>query len=803
MLTNRIGLFAFHFSVILLCLSGFSARAQKSSSITEGVLRNADRMFYDMEKKQVQLDGHVQVVFKNQHLSCDHARIDQAKQEITAEGNIILTGDKAHVEGERIVFNYKTNTGVIYNGFIQSGQVVFEGEVVEKLGENHYLATNARYTACETCPPGWSFSGKKIDAELGGYARIRRPVFRVGGIPILILPGLIVPLKSARQSGFLVPSLDRSGKGGLALAGTYFWAIDRSQDVTLTAKWYQLRGFKMHEDYRYVLSETSHGDLKSAWMEDRVLQKEYQFKKAVDRWFINYDHIYDMPEDYVHRANLRLISDLRYPRDFPEELDGHGYPALENKTSITKSVDNQYMSLEGDMYTNLLHHDPLARNEDAVHRVPEIRYDIKEQSLGNTGIIANLKFDYVNFGRSTYRYDDLEPCQNVVDSNGNILVPCVSKFSPLGAPTVGTSTASGAVQHDGSFDPATDLLRTGQRMDVRPTFGYPFQIFKKFDVMPSVTYRETQYRFDPPCISGRSDCVPAFSETAARRYVETDISTRTEFSAIYGLDDPSPTATRWKHSIEPMVGYSVIPWMRRPDHAFFGDNIGQQSARQYEPLSDSDLGNPHTGVQFDYNDRTYEKRVINYSLRNRLSRKRFENGAAAYSTIALFQLDQSYDFTEAHRPIHAHPWSSIDALLDVRLDWIDTYSTASYNPYAHKTNSSVRVRVKRSTREFIQLTYNQSFLLNAEDYTPDPNNEYRNVGLGFGFVTKYLQAVSQLDYSDITKRIQSGQYAIHILPPGNCWVINFEYRTDFGADNSFHAGMNFNFGGETGAPKFD
>lgn len=769
--------------------------------MTEGVLRNADRMFYDMEKKQVQLDGHVQVVFKDQHLSCDHARIDQAKQEITAEGNVILTGERAHVEGDRIIFNYKTNTGFIYNGFVQSGQVIFEGELVEKVGENHYLATNATYTACETCPPGWSFSGRKIDAELGGYARIKRPVFRIGGIPVLILPGLIVPLKSARQSGFLVPSLDYSKKGGIALSGIYFWAIDRSQDVTLTAKWYRLRGYKMHEDYRYVLSPTSHGELKSAWMEDRALQEEYKFKKAVDRWFINYGHIYDMPEDYVHRADLRLVSDLRYPRDFPEELDGHGYPALENKMSITKSVDNQYMSLEGDMYTNLLHQDPLARNEDAVHRMPEIRYDIKEQSLGNTGFVANLRFDYVNFARSTYRYDDLVPCQSDVSAISN--KPCVSTLSPLGAPIVGHAPPNGAVQHDGSFDPKYDLVRTGQRMDVQPTLAYPFHIFDKFDVLPSVTYRETQYRFDPPCLDGSANCVPAFADTAARRYIQNDIAAKTEFSAVFGLDDPSPTATRWKHSIEPQVGYSSIPWMRRPDHSFFGDNIGQQYSRQYEPLSDTDLGNPHTGVQFDYNDRTYDKRVVNYSLRNRLSRKTFQNGAALYQTLLLFQLGQSYDFTEARRPSNSHPWSSIDGLLDLRLESIETYTTASYNPYAHKTNSSIRVKVKHTPKDYVQLTYNQSFLLNADTYQPDPNNEIRNVGLGFGFLTTYLEAASQLEYSDITKRIQSWQYILRFRPPGNCWVINFEHRTDFGGDNSFHAGLNFNFGGETNITKVD
>ena len=192
-------------AVFLVLLCGRELLAQ--TSVTDGVLMNAENMFRDMEKKTVKLDGNVQLLFQGQHLSCDKATMDMDKQMVIAEGHVILNSDKAHIEGDKIAFNYKTNTGFIYNGFVQSGQVVLEGAVVEKVAEKRYVATDAEYTACETCPPGWNFSGRVIDAEVGGYARIQRPVFRVGGVPILILPSLIVPLKSSRQSGFLVPNI--------------------------------------------------------------------------------------------------------------------------------------------------------------------------------------------------------------------------------------------------------------------------------------------------------------------------------------------------------------------------------------------------------------------------------------------------------------------------------------------------------------------------------------------------------------------------------------------------------------------
>ncbi len=793
--------------LFLLPVALGAAKASAQTSVTDGVLINADNMFRDVVSKQLKLSGNVQVVFKGQHLSCDKALVDLKKEQITAEGHVILSNERVHVEGDRIVFNYKTNTGYIYNGFVQSGQVVFQGDVVEKTGEDHYLASNATYTACETCPPGWSFSGRKIDAEIGGYARIQRPVFRVGGVPILILPSLIVPLKSARQSGLLVPSMDFSKKGGVALSAIYFWAINRSQDVTLTAKWYKLRGFKAIEDYRYVLAKDSYGHLQSAWMSDRGLQNDLHATHSIDRWFVNYDHIYDLPEDYVQRADLRLISDLRYARDFPEEVVGHGDPALENKASITKLTDNNYASAEVDVYTNLLRADPFAHNESAVHRFPELRYSLKDQELGETGALVAMNLDYVNFARAGYNYDDLRKCDDATDTTVD-RPKCYAAYArvPYGYDKFTGDTPKSVMARDGRMDRGADntfldLFRTGERLDIQPTVSYPFHLAHKFDFLPSVTYRETQYRFDPPATAelGAGN-EPGFNRTAARRYVQTDLLAKTEFTGIFG-DQNNPKSDRWKHSLEPQLGYSQIPWMRKPDHPFFGDYKGLQNSRQFEPISDSDLGNPRTGVQFDYNDRTYEKRVVNFALNNRLTKKTWLNSSPDYRTAILFNISQAYDFKEAARQDSPpHPWTSIDSLLNVRFEHFETYTTASYNGYANKTNTSSRVRVSATTKTFGEVSYTQNFLLN-DDYTLTANGETRNIGIGGGFITQYFEAAGEVAISDITHKIQSWSYGLNIRPPGNCWVIRVDHRQVLGGDAQIRASLNFDFGGETGAKK--
>lgn len=763
----------------LFLISFFFSSAYGQSS-TDGVLINADSMDRDMAKGIVRLTGHVQVIFQGQHLSADKAELNLNTQSVVAEGHVIVTNPKVHVEGGRVVFNYKQNTGVIYDGFVQSGQVVFEGSVIEKAGESHYIATNAEYTACDTCPAGWSFSGRTIDAEIGGYATIQRPLFRVGGIPILIMPSLIVPLKSSRQSGFLVPFMDFSGKGGVGFGESYFWAIDRSQDLTLTARRYEFRGFKFHDDYRYVLSETSRGRFQSAWIADRAFKNDLKTSQVPDRWFLSYSHLFDLPEGFVQRVDAVSVSDLRYTRDFPDELKGHGDPALEKKASLTKSSDNHYASLEADLYTNLLKDYAQANNDDAIHRLPEIRYSLKERQLFENGPYFGLNLDYVNFASEKFNYQNLK---TVTDSSN----------TPVAKLLKGPNATTGLGPYDeipqmGPFNPRTDLYRAGQRVDIKPTLTYPFRIAGRFDVLPVVAYRETQYRFtDVPDTNN-------FNSTAARRYVETDLRVKTEFSRVFGsLEDPQ--ANRWKHSFEPEIGYAQIPWMRRPNHPFFGDFHGLKYSRQYDPISDADLVNPSTGMQFDYEDRTYEKQVVDLVLTNRLTRKTWVNGQPEYKTAALFRLNQSYDLNEARSRTHPHPWSSTDGLLDLRFDHFETYTIASYNPYARVTNLSSRVRLLTTPKNFVQLSYTHNYILTDQD-TVTPNSETQNVGFGAGMRMQYLEAVGQIDYSEITKKIQSWSYLINIRPPGRCWVITLDHKQIVGGDRQFKGSLSFDFGGE-------
>lgn len=756
--------------------AGFSAHAQSVKG-SSGIVVNADQMSSDFKSKTTSLKGNVQVVFQGQHLSCDRAAIDYKNKRIEARGRVRLQSPNAYAEASRLIVNYEADTAWFEDGFIQSGQVVFEGKEIEKTGTNTYIATEAKYTACASCPPAWSFSGKRIEAELGGYARISRPIMRIGGVPVIILPGIMVPLKSARQSGILVPSLDHTKQGGLAFAESFFWAIDRSHDLTLTGKYYELRGFKGLADYRYVLTEHSRGGFGGAYMKDRAIGRQYKtlgIESETDRWYYNYNHYYELPDNFTQRVSIRQISDLRYLRDFPDEITGHGDPALENRISLTKNLPGQHLSAEASYHVNLLKSYPLAENNDAVHRMPEIHYSLVDRRILELPFLFGLDVTYTNFTRSDFSYDDLS-----IAGPDN----CPGKVARCAQ-----INSQGDIVRDGHFDPNVDLIRTGQRLYFRPTLSMPFQIFDIVEVMPRVSYREAQYRFALDEDTANAN----FSRSAAQRYLESEIYFRTKLSHVYG-DVVSPDARRYKHEIEPEVGFSSIPWVRRPDHGFFGNVSGQRYARIFDPISDTDMFGKGR-LQFDYHDRIFDKKLVEFALSNTLTRKRWKNSLPDYERIGTFRLSQSYDLYEA-RTENPQPWSPVNGLLNVRLDNFETYTTAAYNMYAKVTNVSSRVRLYNPHGEFIQGSYERIYLINEENVVTGPN-QTENYGIGLGFSTRFLTLQGQVDYSAVTKELTSWQYVADLMPPGNCWTIRLGHRQVIGGDPEFRFNMAFDFGGD-------
>ncbi len=764
-------------NLLLLCfyLTLFFVVPAQGTTNIGGVLLDAKVMERDLDKKVTILEGQVQVIFNQQILNCDRAEIYWEKDLIIAKGRLTIQTPTAYIEGDRAELNTKTNKGKIINGYVRSGQVVLEGKVIEKLNDKEFIADDAYYTACTTCPPSWSFTGSKIKAEIGGYAYIDNSILRIVDVPVFWLPYIVVPLKSKRQTGLLVPAWNYSEEDGASFTIPFFWAINRSQDATLSARYYTRRGEFFKSEYRYVLSQESEGAFNFGLLRDRVFKEEPRLQGKVDgdyyRWFGSYKHYFKLPNGYVSRAKINTSSDIMYANDFPEDFPLEGEPALENRTSLAKNFEKVHLSADITYNINQLKENPLANNEDAVHRFPELKFQIRETPVFSD-LYFSMDLQYVHFARDGYAYDDVTLPNDVVgDDCQDVDIKCHVADE----------------DRDGVFNANKDLIRTGERMDVRPSLTYPILVGKYLNLTPKVSYRYTKYAFtvDPQD--------QAFDTNPVRQYFQTQLKASTSLARIYQGSDVKRQEA-YKHEIVANVQGSIIPYFEQTNSAFFGDSSNYPANKLLEPISDVDFVGER-GIQFDDVDRITDRQLVTFTLDNYVTRKLVDKKNVDYKRIALFRLSQSYDFNEAKRSGNNQPWSAISGLVDLRFKYFNTNTSVDYFPYLDIANTATRMQFNTPGGNYFTLGYSQSYIIPEDPSTFIEDDRIETLALGGGLRWKYFNISGSLQQSLVSFKINRWNLYFDLIPPGNCWGVKLWIQTTTNNSPDWRFSFDYNFGG--------
>ncbi len=747
------------FIIFFACWSSIA----KAKVITKSdITLNADDLVHSHNNQIINLNGNVKIIFSGYYFAADSAIVNFKEGKITAMNNVILQNIDSYVEAEKIIYNYEKQSAIIEGGFIQAGNTNFQGDLIERIDENTYVAENAIYTTCTNCPGTWSIYGKKITAEIGGYAKIKLPILKIFDFPIFALPGLIIPLKSKRQTGLLTPSFEHSSTNGISISQPFFWNISPHQDATTTTKIYEERGIKLLQEYRYSLSPTSRGQLNVGTLYDRRfsftdISSDPTIRK--NRHFLRYIHQYNLKYGIIQRAELNYISDLRYLRDFPEDMEEPGNSSLQNNFSVTKNFDNHHLSALVNFNQNLLKEDPFANNDNAIHKLPQISYSLIEHQINNTPLLFNLNFNYTRFHRTGKYFDDICDDTPANPCNDNQVITTPKRVTTEG---------------NGVFDPEIDLIRAGQRMDFTPTLSLPFQLASALDVNSSLTWRETFYRF-----ALDSSANNLLDNSTSRSYLEPKISIRTYFSRVYG-NNQDVSSNLYKHIIEPEIEYSAVNMIQKPEHIFFGDFEEQSFDQTNQPITDEDFFGENK-LQFDYNDRISEKKLVSFNLTNRIVQKEWVDNEPFYREIFFLKLSQAYDFFEVGKS-SPEPWTRLRSSLRVRLNNLQVTSNSEYDPYENAFNNLSKIRASSITGKYLELSY-QHLLKESDDFSHANRTEFTSIGAGFR--TGSLDFSGSLEYSLVKDEIRSWSYTAIIKPPGQCFQLVFTQRQAIGNEKIY------------------
>ena len=727
--------------LLFLSLSLEADSSTGASAATGGglILKNANSMLRDDSKNIIELAGSVELIFKQQYLSADKVTVYLDKKQLEASGRVILASSSIYAEAEKLFFNYRSNQGVMYRGFVQSGKTLFTGEAIYKTSEDTYEVKDSEYTTCTNCRPSWSFTGSEIEAKFGDSAKIKNALLRVKGLPILWFPYFLVPLRNERQSGLLAPVFESSRNGGFTFGLTYFDVLSDSTDAEYTLTSFETRGLKYAYQYRYALSPTDRGELRFSYIRDQFFGSDYvRFNpqhdgSPIERWYLNYHQRFQLPQGYVQRTNLFFVSDSQYPFDFIRDIPLEGFAAIQNRVSVSKGGERDSGYIELVTNENLLNTDPLEDNTDSVHRFPEIRLHSHLQEIPNTPLYFRQNLHITNFARPDRAY--------------------VNRSSSFSSEL---------------YDAGIDVIRAGQRLIYSPSLYYPMQLGDSLDLLPSVKLQSNFYQFGVPIstpeyVVGQNPEALVEGNTTAQHRLEINLDMQTRFHRVYGAEQD----IAYKHEIIPSLTYTQTPFIRRLEHSFFDGNPQDFLAGSLG-IADSD------NIQFDYDDQVIDQRSIRVGIQNYVKKRlRHADGSQSYQTPLFWNVYQSYDFKLGNEPL-----SDLTSILNWRFHHFELGTELHYFPYRKVTNSNIRLRYSAFSDSFFEVAYDTRYEVRINQEL-DRSTKTENLRPSFYYAGDVVSFGGAADFSVVTDEWRSLRLGMMLQPPGDCWRIGFTHFRPF------------------------
>ena len=119
--------------------------------------------------------------------------------------------------------------------------------------------------------PRWEAVTSTATMKVDRYAVLKNAVLKVKNVPLLYLPVMYYPIqRDDRATGFLMPIYGNSDYRGQSVSNAFFWAIDRSQDMTFVHDWMPSAGQGYGTEYRMVAGPGTDGHVRLYRLSERA-----------------------------------------------------------------------------------------------------------------------------------------------------------------------------------------------------------------------------------------------------------------------------------------------------------------------------------------------------------------------------------------------------------------------------------------------------------------------------------------------------------------------------------------------------
>jgi len=373
--------------------------ALKFDSVREPVRIQANEITYDHQEELYTAEGKVDVFQADRKLSADRVTLSGKRNEVEAVGNVILVQGEDVLRSERIRINLDTSLGIIVRGtlFLKKQHLYLHGEEIERVGEETYRIRKGKLTTCDGDWPAWRFTSREILVTVEEYASIYGATFEIKNVPVLYSPYFIFPVKTRRQSGFLIPEVKYSNNSGAELNTAYYWAIAKNMDATFILDLTSKKGIGEGLEYRYARKTDSFGQFYAYHQRELKSYREErtdQLDRKPDRWIVDFQHDEYFDSSFFAKARVQSLSDRQFLKDYASKYEERATEQVNSFISLTKNWE--FAGLFGEArYSEDL------RQEDktTLQSYPAVNFTGLRKQIGASPLYYSFHSAYGNFYR--------------------------------------------------------------------------------------------------------------------------------------------------------------------------------------------------------------------------------------------------------------------------------------------------------------------------------------------------------------------------------------------------------------------
>ena len=377
-------------AMILSCGVAF---AEDGTGSGKPIEVNGDQVEFFPKEKKIIGKGNVTIDYEGIKLTCDRITVYSETKDSEAEGHVVLKTAGSELKGEKITYNFGTKVGEILKARAQSGEWYIFGDKIELLSNATYRVINGYLTSCCLAKPHYKIVAKSVTIDpVSNKVSAKDVTVKVGNTPIAYLPKYHFNMKAGGWPAVdVIPG--KKSKWGAFVLNSYRYELDNKNALTFRVDERSRWGLGEGVDYKYTLNGFGNGLLRTYYTDQRDVDRNETIKGKQQRYRIQARHKWDINDHAMAIMEYHRESDATMTKDYFYREEYEREPSPESYIYVLDRQPEYSMSVLARKRVNHF--------ETVTERLPELRFDLKDQKLSDLPVYFKTDTTFTNLNLKT------------------------------------------------------------------------------------------------------------------------------------------------------------------------------------------------------------------------------------------------------------------------------------------------------------------------------------------------------------------------------------------------------------------